>query len=81
MRHGVPAACGALLTFLAVLPAALPAVGQDGGADDYTIPRTPWGDPRSGGDLEQQDDDSAGTAGRVRGPGVSDRGGSRQPGR
>ena len=45
MRHGVPAACGALLTFLVVLPAALAAAGQGGGAGDYTIPRTPWGDP------------------------------------
>ena len=31
MRHGVPAARGALLTFLVALPAALPAAGQDGG--------------------------------------------------
>ena len=45
MRRGAPTARGALPAFLMLLLAALPAAAQGGGADDYTAPRTPWGDP------------------------------------
>ena len=45
MRYELLAARGALLTVLALLLAALPAAGQDDGADGFTAPRTPWGDP------------------------------------
>ena len=38
-------AAGVLLAGLALLLAGLPAAGQDGGADGYAAPRTPWGDP------------------------------------
>ena len=45
MRNRLPAADSVGLTVLAMLLAALPAAGQDGGADSYTAPRTAWGDP------------------------------------
>ncbi len=45
MRRSVLVACSVSLTVLAVLLAAFPAAGQDGEADGYAAPRTPWGDP------------------------------------
>ena len=45
MRRDPPVARSVLLIALALLLAALPAAGQESGANDYAAPRTPWGDP------------------------------------